>query len=104
MEAGLRTLLIALCLWLVAAEAHAISSYNPTKMNCADVKSVIRKQGAVMLRWTSPTAGVPRYGRYVSGSAFCNIGERARQTLVPAKDKRSCGVSDCRPYFDDDFF
>ncbi len=101
-----KTLLIAFCLSLVSAEAQAISSYNPLKMLCADVKHTIRQHGAVILRWTSPTAGVPRYGRYVSGSAFCDIGERAFPNLVPSKDKKSCGVSQCRPYVpgDDGFF
>lgn len=100
----MRILLVALGISLLAVEAHAISSYNPLQMTCAEVKAVIRREGQVMLRWTSPTAGVPRYGRYVSNSSFCATGERARQTLVPTRDRKSCGVSDCRPFFHDDFF
>ena len=34
----MRILLIALSMSLLAAEAHAISSYNPTQMNCADAQ------------------------------------------------------------------
>lgn len=98
--------LAALCLSLVATEAHAISTYNPTKMACATLKSTIRQEGAVFLRWTSPTVGVPRYGRYVRDSLFCRPGERAKSNLVPARDKKYCSVYECRPYVhgDDDFF
>ena len=96
----MKILLAGLSLLMVVSGAEA-ATYNPTKMLCADLKQTIFKEGAVILRWTSPTAGVPRYGRYVSNSAFCNMGDRARPNLVPTKDKKSCGVSDCRPYFDD---
>ncbi|MCC2690443.1 MAG: hypothetical protein K0S21_3246 [Rhizobiaceae bacterium] len=97
-------ILLALSISLLAAEAHAISSYNPTQMACAEVKAVIRQEGAVMLRWTSPTAGVPRYGRYVRSSSYCHTGERAQGTLVPTRDRKSCGVNDCRPFYHNDFF
>jgi hypothetical protein len=99
-----RILLVALGASLLAAEAHAISTYNPTQMACAEVKAVIRREGQVTLRWISPRAGVPRYGRYVSNSGYCRTGERAQQTLVPTRDRKSCGVNDCRPFVHDDFF
>jgi len=99
-----KILLVALGMSLLAAEAHAISNYNPTQMACSEVKAAIRRQGQVMLRWTSPMAGVPRYGRYVANSGYCRTGERAQRTLVPSRDRKSCGVSDCRPFVHNDFF
>ena len=100
----MRLLLVALGMSLLSAEAHAISNYNPLQLTCAEVKAAIRREGVVNLRWTSPRAGVPRYGRYVAHSGFCRTGERAQQNLVPTRDRNSCGVSDCRPFFHDDFF
>ena len=91
--------LMSLCLVLMTAQAQAISNYNPTVMDCADVRARIRPEGVVMLRWTSPRVGVPRYGRYVRNSQLCPAGERAQGTLVPARDRPYCAVSECRPFF-----
>lgn len=103
METDVKISLITLCALLASSPAYAISTYNPLKMECEKLKATVRQEGAVNLRWTSPTAGVPRYGRYVRDSSFCRIPvERAQGTLVPAKDKNSCRVSICRPYYPGD--
>lgn len=100
----MRVVLIALGLMLVGTEAQAINTYNPTRMLCNDLKQTIFREGAVFLRWTSPTAGVPRYGRYIANSNYCPINERAYPNLIPSKDKKSCGVYQCRPYLRGDGF
>lgn len=103
----MRMLLVAAAMTCAAADALAMSTYNPTTMACADVKATIRVEGQVMLRWMSPTTpGVERYGRYVRDSSFCLTGERAKDTLVPAADRDSCRVALCRPHFpgEDGFF
>lgn len=96
--------LIALCASLACSPAYAISTYNPTKMTCEKLKATVKAQGAVTLRWTSTmTPGVPRYGRYVRDSSFCNIpSDWAVGTLVPSLDKKSCRVLICRPHFPGD--
>jgi hypothetical protein len=40
---------IALCLSLVAVEAHAISRYASTSMDCADIKATLQSEGAAIL-------------------------------------------------------
>ncbi|MBB6464340.1 hypothetical protein HNQ96_000187 [Aminobacter lissarensis] len=99
----MKTILLAACLTLLAAEAQAVSRYVSTKMSCAQTQSVVRNQGAVILRWTSPTSGVPRYDRYVANDYFCSAGEEARRAYVPTADARSCPVYNCKR-IERDFF
>jgi hypothetical protein len=91
---------------LVAAEAQAISRYTSTSMSCGAVKSTVKSQGAVILRWTS-SQGNPRHGRYVANTGYCDPGEIAVTAYVPSSDRKSCAVKTCKhcdPFDDDDRF
>ena len=44
----MKTILLATCLTLVAAQAQAISRYDPTRMSCGKVQSTIARQGAAL--------------------------------------------------------
>jgi hypothetical protein len=104
----MKALISAVCLGvglaILASEAQAISRYNPTTMSCGEVKSVVRREGAVILRWTSPR-GMPLYDRYVSDERFCRFNEETETAYVPSKDRKSCPVYECKPRsFDDDDF
>ena len=96
----MKAFLIALSLLLVPFEAHAISRYNSTSMSCGEIKATVRAEGAVILRWRSKS-GIQRFGRFVPHSGFCNWGERAEISYVPASDRRSCSVRECK-YWDPD--
>lgn len=104
METDVKIMLVALCASLAWSPAYAISTYNPTKIECEKLKDIVRKEGAVNLRWTSTmTPGVPRYGRYVRDTSFCRVPvESATGTLVPSLDKKSCRVATCRPHYPGD--
>jgi hypothetical protein len=98
----MKAILIALCLSLIGAEAQAISRHNPTRMTCDEVQATIAREGAVILRYTSPSSGLPRYDRYVASRDFCDLGEVRNRTYVPSADYRSCPVYNCkRVDFDD---
>ena len=99
----MKTVLIALCLSLVSLDAHAISRYNSTSMSCGEVKATVRAEGAVILRWRSPR-GIQRYGRFVAHGGFCELGTRAETSYVPASDRKSCGVYECKYWDPDDDF
>jgi hypothetical protein len=86
---------------LLAFEAHAQSSIDPTRMTCAQTKAAIRQAGVLVLRWTSPSTGVPRYDRYVRGAAQCSLSQTTASAYVPTRDKKSCGVTKCGPKGDD---
>lgn len=93
----MKTLLLALCLSMIAAEAQAISRYTTTGMSCRNVQAAVRKDGEAILRWTSKRVqGLPRYGRYVRGDQWCNIGEDAVAAFVPSADRQSCLVYECK--------
>jgi hypothetical protein len=87
--------LSALAFLLVTVEAHAISRYTSTSMSCASIKSVVRSEGAVILRWQS-SQGNPRYDRYVANSSYCDVNKRAVTAYVPSSDRNSCAVKNCR--------
>ena len=86
---------------LLAFEAHAQSSIDPTRMTCAQTKAAIKSAGVVVLRWTSPTTGVPRYDRYVRSAAYCSLSQTTSGAFVPTRDRKSCGVTKCGPKGDD---
>lgn len=93
----MKTVLLAACLTLVAAEAQAISRYDPTRMACGAVRARIAQEGAVILRYQSPrTPGLPLYDRYVRSQRFCDMGEVRARASVPSADTRSCIVYKCK--------
>ena len=100
MEATMKAVLIALSLLLVSFEAQAISRYNSTSMSCNAIKATVRGEGAVILRWRGKT-GAQRYGRFVAHNGFCESGMRAEISYVPASDRKSCAVRECK-YWDPD--
>jgi hypothetical protein len=84
-------------------EAQAISRYTSTAMSCSAVKSVVRNEGAVILRWTSKQTGNPLWGRFVRSSPYCDPNEIAVPASVPSASG-SCTVKKCkRCDFDDRF-
>jgi hypothetical protein len=90
---------IALCLSLLAVEAHAVSRYTTTSMNCTAIKAALQSEGAAILRWQSPrNPNLPLYGRYVANRRFCQMEERAEIAYVPAADG-SCPVHRCARVF-----
>ncbi|MHA6641762.1 hypothetical protein [Mesorhizobium sp. A623] len=98
----MKTVLLAVALCLVAADAQAISRHDPTRMSCAQVQATIANAGAVILRYQSPhTPGLPLYDRYVSTDRFCEQGEVRSRAYVPSADRQSCQVFKCkRPEFE----
>ncbi|MER8827874.1 hypothetical protein NKH73_17230 [Mesorhizobium sp. M0938] len=93
----MKTVLLAACLMLVAAEAQAISRYDPSRMSCGRVRATIAREGAVILRYQSArTPGLPLYDRYVRSQRFCNMGEVRARASVPSADTKSCIVYKCK--------
>lgn len=90
---------IVLCLSLLAVEAHAISRYTTTNMNCAAIQAVVQSEGAAILQWRSMRdPSLPLYGRYVANRRYCQMEERAEIAHVPAADG-SCPVHRCARVF-----
>ena len=81
----MKTVLLAACLTLVAAEAQAISRYDATRMSCGKVQATIAREGAVILRYQSTRVpGLPLYDRYVQSQQFCNMGEVRKRAMCRA--------------------
>lgn len=101
----MKIILLAACLTLVAAQAQAISRYDPTRMSCGRVQSTIARHGAVILRYQSTRVpGLPLYDRYVQSEQFCTMGEVRTRAYVPSADTKSCPVYTCkRPDYDRHF-
>lgn len=93
----MKIILLAACLTLVAAQAQAISRYDPTRMSCGKVQGTIAWQGAVILRYQSKRVpGLPLYDRYVQSQRFCSMGEVRTRAYVPSADTKSCPVYNCK--------
>lgn len=95
------TAMLAAMLASSIGTAHAISRIETTKTDCSAIRSVLLRDGAAILRYTSKR-GLPLYDRYVASSLMCespSIGVWAR---VPAHDTNSCRVIRCDPHAADD--
>lgn len=91
----MKTLMLALALTLVAAEAQAISRYNSQSMTCGEVQSVLRNEGAAIMRYRSARSGAPLYGRYVSTASQCDSGQHMEWRSIPTSDNPRCQVREC---------
>ncbi|PSJ60522.1 hypothetical protein [Kumtagia ephedrae] len=100
----MKSVLLALGLALVAGEAYAISRYNSAGMSCAEVKAVIQRDGAAIVRYRSARTGAQLYGRYVRDSRFCATSELPQIVYITSADSRQCLVRECRYYDPDDEF
>ncbi len=92
-----------LCLLIVSAStpALAISRYNSMSMTCAEARSVINRERAVIMRYPAKrTPKMTLYDRYVADSGACDVGYYADQDYLPTKDRASCPVYICRPATD----
>lgn len=101
----MRLLLATLTLLIAVAPAGAISRYNAWTMSCGEAKSLVRNEGAVILRFRSTmNASAQRYGRFVNDNRFCTPGEYAKLSYIPTADVKSCPVRECQPVENDDDF
>ena len=91
----LTAMIVALGVTLSSTNAVAISTYTSTSMTCAAIKSVIRNQGAVILRHTSPRTGNLLYNRYVRNANYCLVNQTTRPKYVPASNTKNCRVFYC---------
>ncbi|KQZ87156.1 hypothetical protein ASD64_06845 [Mesorhizobium sp. Root157] len=94
----MKAILIAASLCLIAAEAHAISRYDPTRMSCGEVQARVAREGAVILRYRSPrNPNMTLYDRYVRSDRMCPMEQKSARAYVPSADARACPVRKCEP-------
>lgn len=99
----MKTILLALGLLVIAGDAHAITRYTSTSMECAEVKQTIANDGAAIMRYRSTRgSGAQLYGRYVRNGGFCSAGERAEVSYIPTADTKQCPVRECKYVSPDD--
>ena len=93
----MKRLIVASLLVLAAWPAQAISRYNSTSMSCAAAQEYILREGAVILRYSSPRhPNLPLYDRYVSDGGMCAMGQGTVVDTVPTSDNPRCMVLKCR--------
>jgi hypothetical protein len=81
-----------LTLMLISSTSVALAQSRPStvSMSCLGVRSLVARQGAVVL-----STGPLTYDRYVSGGNSCSLGERPEPTWVPTTDTPQCPVFRC---------
>lgn len=102
---AMKMVLAALALMLLASNAFAIQRYTSTSMSCGEVRAIIDRDGAALMRYASKRVpGLQLYGRYVANEGFCEAGEYADRVSIPSADDRSCPVRECKRIdYGDDF-
>lgn len=92
----MKSVLLAALVVASASPAFAISRYQSPSLACEQARDIIRREGAVILRY--PSERVPnltRYDRYVRDSRYCDSNEYADWTTVPTRDNPRCRVLAC---------
>ncbi|OYX12026.1 MAG: hypothetical protein B7Z15_10670 [Rhizobiales bacterium 32-66-8] len=79
--------LALLALPMLPASGSAQQRADTLSMNCAEIQSLMKRQGAAVLN-TGPTT----YDRYVRDMSFCNPGDVTKPSWVPARDTKQCFV------------
>ncbi|MEM7316032.1 MAG: hypothetical protein AAF497_23090, partial [Planctomycetota bacterium] len=80
---------------LPSTGASAISFYTSTSMTCQSIKTAIRNEGAVILRYWSPKDGKLKSDRYVRNQFHCYVSESNAPRFIPALDTENCRVFFC---------
>jgi len=77
---------------LVAADPSAAQSRRPDArgMTCAQVQSLIKQRGGVVL-----TTGQYTFDRYVSNRSFCERREILKNDYIATRDDGQCFVQRC---------
>ncbi|WP_428643092.1 hypothetical protein [Roseibium sp.] len=74
----------------LAAVQPSLARPNSTAMTCAQVQSMIVRNGAVVL-----STGQYTFDRYVANLNYCQHGEVLYREYIPTKDSRKCPVQRC---------
>ncbi len=99
----MKTFVLALGLSILASNAHAITRYTSTGMECDKVQGTIERDGAAIMRYASTRGtGAQLYGRFVRDTTFCSAGELAERSYIPASDRQQCPVLECKYHSPDD--
>lgn len=88
------TVVLALALSTLSFDAWAITRYNTLTMSCAQVRAVLRQDGAAILSYGRP-GGPPLYDRYVYHGGYCEGTEVPKAAFVPTSDTRACQILKC---------
>lgn len=81
----------------LSAAVTASNSYVSTSMTCAELRQVVEREGAAVMRWTSPqNPGAPRLLRVVRSTTQCDRPDAATEIYIPASDTPQCQVFECR--------
>ena len=93
--------LAGVVLTAMSGPANAVSRIETTKTDCSAIRATLVREGAAILRYTSPK-GLPIYDRYVSSSLLCPGNSIGVWASVPARDTKSCRVIACDANASDD--
>jgi len=88
--------LTAFALVLAAGDASSISRRNISNMSCEQTQVLVRSEGEVILRFTSPrNHRAVLYGRYVSDGSYCGSGEQLTRASASSADNEYCPLRKC---------
>jgi hypothetical protein len=82
----------------IASPAFAISTQISSRISCNAIRSLVERDGAVILRYTAKRPpGLSIYDRVVVDGSKCVGNGTEHRTYFPASDTDSCAVWVCRP-------
>ncbi len=94
----MRLVLATLAFGLAVSPALAISRHQARSLTCQKIQSIIRDEGASIMRYPSArNKTLVLYDRYVSSSRSCSTSEIAVPTSIPSRDSDHCPVLHCQP-------
>jgi hypothetical protein len=89
-------LLALVALLASAMPAAAISRYTSQQLDCDEITSIIRDEGAAIFRYPSPRRpGFTLYDRYVRNSSYCGSHQSLKKVYIPSAGGQQCLVRHC---------
>ena len=96
-----KTAVLTLGIVAFALPAHALNRYNAPSLTCSRIQSILKEEGAAVLRYPSPRISqLTLYATYAFHSGYCGYDQYAKPTTVPSSDNKRCRVRVCTDNID----
>lgn len=77
--------------------AAAISRVSSTSHTCSELRTIVARQGQVIITHPGSRGSGTLYDKYVSDSSYCDASDVATEDYLPAKGG-SCRLYNCQTY------
>ena len=86
--------MMVVCALMLATESFAVSRYEVGNKSCHELRAIVGRDGAAILRWRSQRTGITLYERFVRDMSYCPADQITDTISVPTADG-NCSLPKC---------